>query len=162
MAKLCREVVRYSSIGCPQNYIMHKLSLEMLWLLLRLSELGDGDVYILGIKSLGVELLWWIHRRLTSCRPFILQWQAARGDCLGWMGLPSWFLGVPLSGNRGIFGFFFSHRGCHPHPLWQYSQKGWSPWTSSVNSAAPFVIKALLQTSSVHLLTEWCLEVERL
>lgn len=38
-------------------------------------------------------------------------------DCLGCVDLPSWFLGVPLSGNRGFFVLFLPQRMSPPSPL---------------------------------------------
>lgn len=40
------------------------------------------------------------------------------------MGLPSWFLGVPLSGNRGIFGFFSPTEDVTPIPSDSTRRKG--------------------------------------
>lgn len=56
---------------------------------------------------------------------------------------------------------FSPGRGCHPHPLRQHSQEGWSPWTSSVTSAAPSVIKAFLNLClALRFLTGVCSEAK--
>lgn len=132
---------------------MQSVSLEVLGL----GGQEDGDFCILGIKILGyqhlvISRIFYLPRTALPVCGF---YNSCLPGCrmLGLTAWGGWLCPVGFSGFlwklTACFLFLCSRRGCHSHPLGQYSQKGWSPWTSSVNNAAPFIIKALLQTFSL-------------
>ena len=123
--KLWGGVTRSSGVGCSESYIKHPLLLWKGWGCLVSVGWEMGIFPPKALKSLGA---------VPSARSQIPLLRLCVGPC--------GFLEYLWQVTRWL-GFSCPRRGCHPHPLGQHSQKGRSPWTSSVNNAAPFDIKAL-------------------
>lgn len=113
-------------LAALKSHCVQSVSLKVLWLL-GLGGQEDGDFCIFGIKILGYpafgDFIDTLPPMDCSASAWLLQQLLAKvqdvgADCLGWVALPSWFLGVPLEANFFLLLFFLSsHRGCHSHPL---------------------------------------------